>query len=478
MSNIVAVCCRWEAVRAGGFACFIALTLEYWCWGFTVDDAWIVSRVAAHGMDSGSYSFNLGGPPTDAVTPLGFAHFLASLGGLLGISGARELFTLARAIGVVSSILSLGAAAVLASAEQGEKKWWLPGCLVPFALPALLWSGAGLTAPVVGLFVLMGAALVEKGANFAGSACLGAAAAWRPELGPVVLALLFFSQVHSSTIFQRLGGLAWLLVPIILVALVRISKFSFPLPLSFLAKSPDFLSGVRYSLVTLIFGGLPWFVLLLLRRSLFRRWILVWPIHLLALIFAGGDWMPALRLSAPVYPWLLWKLATSMSFRGAGWRGLALVPALYGPLLIMIQQGSDLRAVTARRSTLVADARPALRNSRVVAAVDIGWVGQATEAVIVDLAGVTDPTIAPLPGGHTSKEISPGLFSDRNVDTWVIFASDRAYSLGESLQRVHAAHWVDARLLARNDDLGFEALAVVPLLGSTGQYVIATRVDR
>ena len=62
-----------------------------------------------------------------------------------------------------------------------------------------------------------------------------------------------------------------------------------------------------------------------------------------------------------------------------------------------------------------------MAGSRAIACVDVGWVAAAApHATLVDLAGVTDREIAYLPGGHTSKAISPSLLSARGVDTLLL----------------------------------------------------------
>src|SRR5690606_7293406 len=134
-----------------------------------------------------------------------------------------------------------------------------------------------------------------------------------------------------------------------------------------------------------------------------------------------------------------------------------------------------LRSVEARRLSLVSQAEGLLRDASVIATVDVGWVGIASDRMIIDLAGVTAQRVARLPGGHTSKQISPGFFSEENVDTWVIRALDRSYRPGEPLEFVVPAYLVDARLLRHNVDLGFTGVAVIPLEGTSGQYVIARR---
>lgn len=83
-----------------------ALVLEFFHWGFTVDDAWIVSRVAANGASTGSFSFNLGQAATDAVTPLGWGHVIGLLGALLGLSDKFQFWELARGIGLSAYVLS------------------------------------------------------------------------------------------------------------------------------------------------------------------------------------------------------------------------------------------------------------------------------------------------------------------------------------------------------------------------------------
>jgi hypothetical protein len=126
---------------------------------------------------------------------------------------------------------------------------------------------------------------------------------------------------------------------------------------------------------------------------------------------------------------------------------------------------------------VVQSAKPQLIGSRVIAAVDVGWLGLAFDGKIVDLAGVSDPVIAKLPGGHTSKSISPGLFSGREVDTWVIRAFDREYQVGEPLESIQAVYLVDARLLQKNADLGFVGVATLSLGGTGEQYVVARHQD-
>src|SRR6185369_7093535 len=68
------------------------------------------------------------------------------------------------------------------------------------------------------------------------------------------------------------------------------------------------------------------------------------------------------------------------------------------------------------RTKLIDAARPILSGAERIATIDVGWVGAATDAEIIDLAGATDPEIAALPGGHTSKAISGAFLTGREPD--------------------------------------------------------------
>ena len=57
---------------------------------------------------------------------------------------------------------------------------------------------------------------------------------------------------------------------------------------------------------------------------------------------------------------------------------------------------------------------------------ELKWTG-----TVVDLAGLTDPVIAQLPGGHTSKRVTPALLDAHGVDTLVFLRRRGATSVDE-----------------------------------------------
>jgi hypothetical protein len=91
-----------------------------------------------------------------------------------------------------------------------------------------------------------------------------------------------------------------------------------------------------------------------------------------------------------------------------------------GELFVFVKMGPSAARVHADRMSLISAATAPLAGAERVAALDIGWVGAATSADVIDLAGVTDPEIAALPGGHTSKAVSGALLERRRADRIVV----------------------------------------------------------
>src|SRR6202034_2110507 len=114
--------------------------------------------------------------------------------------------------------------------------------------------------------------------------------------------------------------------------------------------------------------------------------------------------MPYARLAAPIIPSLLYAFVLAsprMSLFAAAPR-IALAAAIGGYVLV--------RA-----------ARPELAGAHRIAALDVGWPTAASDAAIVDLAGLTDPEIAALPGGHTSKRVDAALLLARDPDVLLLY---------------------------------------------------------
>ena len=124
----------------------------------------------------------------------------------------------------------------------------------------------------------------------------------------------------------------------------------------------------------------------------------------------------------PVVPSLAWAAVLARGARAPGGdRARARSRRWRSACVLVARGGTAGRHVGADRAALVEAARPVLAGFHRVAALDVGWVGAATEADVVDLAGVTDPAIAALPGGHTSKRVDARLLLDRQADALLLY---------------------------------------------------------
>ena len=454
-----------------------ALVPLVWLFGFTVDDALITARVAHQLALGNGYRFNANGPIVDAVTPLGFAFLL------LPAAGSGPLSALAFA-------KWLGAAAWLAAA--GIIGWEVGHCgrrsgatalaVLLVCTPLACWAAAGMETGLVTLLATLSLGRARVWPLFA-----GLAAALRPELGAwaVVLTLgraLFDGSTMSSRGRPRalavLGALAAGIGPLVLVAITRSLVFGQAYPLSVLAKPSTPAQGVAYALSALVHTGPAWLLLAApaAYRSLSRRSrvaLIAVLAHFVALVLVGGDWMPLYRLAVPVLPALIVAGAELSSAPTLRWTApLRLVGALAVSLHLAARLGPSAAAVGEQRAALIRGGRAALSGASCVGSLDVGWVGAATSARVVDFAGVTDPTVARLPGGHTTKRLPAGFLQSRGVDALVVLAHrPSAVALGE----LNAVRAVESRLAALEGAADFRPVAVLPLLGTEQGYVVYRR---
>lgn len=430
-----------------------------WLWGFTVDDALITCRVAFHLARGLGYRFNPAGPVVDAVTPLGFAYMLAPFSGsgpLGGLTAAKWLGALLTAV----AVFHLGRRILQrTSAAYGVG---LLLCLAVTA-PVAAWAVSGMETGLV-TFLAVGALGQGRWADLAAAL----AAALRPELAPWCCAVRLGLRIQGGAALGRaLSSPALVLGAVALVGAARTLAFGRAAPLSVFAKPSDLAHGASYAVHALVQTGLPLLCLApwSLRRGapVARVIALAGAVHFAALTLAGGDWMSLYRLAVPVLPSFvlaaaeLWRVAP----RWASWLRLACASAMSLYLAAMV--GPTARGVGADRARLVEAARAPLASAKVVAALDVGWVGAVGDFTVVDLAGVTDEAVAMLPGGHTSKRIDDSLLRRRNVDALVLLAYPPYDDLAREVER-RAALTPTAQ--------AFQIVARLPIAGGKQHYVV------
>lgn len=445
-------------------------------WGFTVDDALVTARVAHHLAIGAGYRFNTSGPPVDAVTPLGFAHLMAPF----AREGVIPAWQAARAIGVAAWLAAAAWLGFAIGSRGNRLVRFLPLVAVATSAPLAAWAGSGMETGVVAAL-----ATVALGRPRPSLLAAGLAAAWRPELIPWAVTLAVgipWAEGDLAPDGIRPGriaaALAAVLGPILLVGGLRTGWFGSPTPLSLLAKPSDLAHGVYYAGAAGVWSGVPllvaapWGLLRATRRV--RVLVLAILVHGLAIGGAGGDWMPMFRLAVPVIPGAV-LIAAELAAVSAPWAtAIRSIGAAVIGLRLLVGQGAELRQVSERRLALVEAARPLLTNARRVAALDVGWVGAVGELEVVDLAGITDPTIAVLRGGHTSKRIPHDLVDARDIDHVVLLLGGGS-GPGSPWSATTFARRVEALVATDAFERGFELAGTVPLGGTRQRYLIVRR---
>jgi len=416
---------RAIGVALVGVGC--ALPAALYLWSFMVDDALISARYAANLAAGHGYRFNPGGPATDGVTPLGWAVLLAPF----ARGGALAAFGAAKVIGLTSWLCGAALVALAVDRLEVAPRKWAGLLLLLCSAPLGAWSVAGMeTGFVLGLSALAVSARALERERLSGVAA-GLVAALRPECALWALTLALCPPRTPVPAEQRRRArsrqLALVVAPLAIVAVIRLLAFGRLTPLSLLAKAPDPVLGWRYALACLLLTG----PLALVAWRGLPPWIrglqVATAVHFLAIAIAGGDWMPLSRLAVPALPAMIVAAAAIIGQARPAVGVPRLVIALAGLLFVLVKMGPVAAAVGDKRLAVIEQLRAPLAESRVVATLDVGWVGAGCEATIVDLAGVTDPAVAALPGGHTSRRVPLNLLLARKVDTLVLLlAKDQA----------------------------------------------------
>ncbi|MFW6051674.1 MAG: hypothetical protein ACODAU_10890 [Myxococcota bacterium] len=404
----------WPAVAALG-VCAVGL----WGWPFTVDDAFIVARYAAHVAAGHGYTMNVGDPPTDGVT--GPAWVLVMMGGV----------GLAKGVGLGCAALA-AAVAVRWAGRAGGSAAAAASTAFLVAQPTLgLWGVAGVETGAAALALTVAATGTTCGRGIRVGLATAALLWLRPEAVPAALVAVAATGTRSRRAGAMAVGLT--LVGAVGVLVFRWSLFGHPLPLALAAKPPDLAHGAAYAaraavattgLVALVpaawgvlrgFPGAPAMAALV-------------GVHVVAVVLAGGDWMPGYRLFAPVFPPLgiLVGLGVARLPIRAGLRVVVLGACCVAPLLDTTAQLPEARDAGRRREEV---ARPLAEwmgeQFQSVALVDAGYLAWASGVRVFDLAGLTDPTIARAPGGHLDKRFDPGLLAAAAPDAIVLHAARR-----------------------------------------------------
>jgi hypothetical protein len=326
----------------------------------------------------------------------------------------------------------------------------------------------------------------------------GLAAAIRPELAPWAVVLAIGLDAAEWRALRRARGQPlevrddvavvarrWLaagagaLVPFAACAAIRAVAWGRPVPLAVAAKPGDIEQGLAYAGAGLVVAVVPVLVVApfaLARSPRALALVAAAGAHAIAIAIAGGDWMAYSRLWVPVLPSLAFAACLASEHASRPFYRLRGAAAVVLGVVLAALDPTHGRSVGPDRDALMRRAAPWLAGARRVAALDVGWVSAVTEADIVDLAGLTDPEIAVLPGGHTSKRVDARFLLARDPDAWLVYAP---YGLPGGLDSWRDARYprvVEARLV-HDETLAerFTPAAWLPLGSSGAGYVLLQR---
>jgi hypothetical protein len=465
----------WTALGA-----LAALLPAAWMWGFTVDDALIAVRYASHVATGVGWRFNPHGPSTDGVTPLPWPIVLAPL------ARADPLVVLVRAklVGLVIWVATgaaLGRAVGRAVGTAKTHVWAGAAALATLALsvPVAAHSVSGMETSLATALATFAALLVAR--PRVAALLSGLAAALRPEMAPWACALALGATIAARRPAREcLLGVGLALAPFVTCAIVRELAWGRPAPLALLAKPSDVAHGLAYAGAGCVVTLVPILVLApvaLARNPPALAIVVAAVVHFVAVIVVGGDWMPYARLLVPVVPSLAYAAALASSTARGSATAVRSVAAIALGVWLVARGGTSGRHVGDDRTALVHAAQRELAGADRVAALDIGWVGASTEADVVDLAGLTDPEIAALPGGHTSKRIGAMYLLARAPDVLLIYVPrglppDGLDGWRDAIaSRAVEAHFQEDEVIARH----FAPTAWLPLGSDGAGYVVLRR---
>ena len=301
--------------------------------------------------------------------------------------------------------------------------------VLALSVPVAAYAVSGMETAIASALATF--AVLERRRPLVAAVLAGLAASLRPEMAPWACALaLGFAVETRLRPAQMLAALSLAAAPFTACALVRTVVWGRPAPLALLAKPSDASHGLIYGGAACVVTLVPLLALAprsLRRTQTARTIIAAGAVHVVSTVVAGGDWMPYARLMVPIIPGLAYAAVLLAACARPAATAVRSAIALDLGAVLLVRGGAGGRTVGADRAALIAVARPVLAGTKRVAALDVGWTGAATDGDVVDLAGVTDPEVAALPGGHTSKRIDAMFLLARHPDALLLYAPPQAF---------------------------------------------------
>jgi hypothetical protein len=421
------------------FAVLGVTVLAAYAWPFHIDDALISARYAHRLISGQGYTFN-DGQPSDGVTgPLWLVPMM------LGERLAGAALPWAKACGFASMLCAIACCvAQLRNRHLGRLAAWPTALICVSSMPIAVWSVAGLETGAAALLFVLIVRCTNSRFDRRGLG-LGAAAALAVWLRPEMLAAAVCAIACRALAVRRdaVRALAVLLLGVAALAMFRLITFGALLPLSIAAKPAELVHGLNYLRAFLLRTDTLCFAIFVgaaakLGQTRDRTALAIVVVHVLACTLAGGDWMPGRRLLVPalvVFAMLAGVGFAQLCARRSRWYIALLMVGLGFSSLELVRELPAARAAGREAVANIANIERVLRAHRgPIVALDVGAIGYALlDTTIIDLGGLTCPTIAHRPGGHLDKRIDP-LWLEEHAPTWLVLHSAEAPRVSASAE--------------------------------------------
>jgi hypothetical protein len=421
----------------------------------TIDDAYITFRYARNIADGLGFVYNNGEHVLGTTTPL-WALILATL----SVLGAVDLPITALVLSAVFDGATACLLYLLATGLGFERKW-AALCSVLFAFNTLssAFAAGGMETSLFTCLIVSAFLACVTGRSVLAGALAGLATLTRPE--GVLVALLVAGSLSLRTRKLPLRALALYALVVLPWALFATSWFGHPLPQSMIAKTVHYQEPpLRNATWLLSQFGLPGFNQFVWDRPAGQPWLLVGLLVALGLVLLILRYIPTglkrLRVEPYLWPLVAFAPIYATAYAAAGLRSIHLFPWYSVPLApfylmaivaiarwLSVGRSHRLGPVfalalcswtalglnlgreadrqflapygmtTIREEAFLDAARllePRLIPQSVVALPEIGAFGYATNALILDTAGLVSPQAAkyyPLPPGFKGDIAAP-----------------------------------------------------------------------
>ena len=435
----------------------LGLSLSLGIAPYQLDDAFITYRYAANVVDGYGPVFNPGTEPVEGFSsPLWM--ILLSLGAL--ILGVPSLPVLGMALGLAGFILCYVSVffpiprtgPVQRDLSIATMSDWLPALLLSVLPTTVFYAVTGMESVLFLAVLIFFFRAVNHDIEIKWGLTAGFLSTWiRPEGAwfiPAML-LLLLGRGELKRILEKANLLlagSVILGNAILIG-IRFLIFKSILPNTYFAKEPWLKAGWLYLKETM---SADWAIFILLLALLgawmgdkrHRGYFLAGLSWLLAVLFEGGDWMPAGRLLLPAFG--LFLMASSGIFKNRSlnfsekkisqakkFLTIAVILVILTAVFVNLTASFDIQKKARLSQSHSAFLEKVLADwvsksgARSLGSADIGLMGFYPRIEMVDFAGLTDRVIGRSPGFHLEKQFDLSYIFERRKPDLILLRVSR-----------------------------------------------------